>query len=64
MKIPAGIFLSGPITLANYVNLQVDSGAILRMLPLDQYPGGTVNPANFATCALIAKWSRLAKREP
>lgn len=42
-----GIYLCGPITLANNVNLQVDSGAILRMLSFSQYPGGTVNPQNF-----------------
>ena len=38
VKIPPGIFLCGPITLANNVNLQVDAGAILRMLPFGKYP--------------------------
>ncbi|HTR40282.1 MAG TPA: glycosyl hydrolase family 28 protein [Pseudomonadales bacterium] len=48
VEIPApGIYMCGPLTLAKNVNLQVDSGAILRMLPLTNYPGGTVNPANF-----------------
>ena len=48
VDIPApGIYMCGPLTLANNVNLQVDSGAILRMLPLTNYPGGTVNPQNF-----------------
>ena len=47
VEIPAGIYLSGPITLASAVNLQVDGGAILRMLPITAYPGGTVSPANF-----------------
>jgi hypothetical protein len=48
VDIPAsGIYLCGPLTLANNVNIQVDAGAILRMLPLTNYPGGTVNPANF-----------------
>ncbi len=37
-EIPAGTYLSGPLTLANNVNLQLDSGAILRMLPFGQYP--------------------------
>ena len=36
--IRAGIFLSGPITLKNNVNLQVDAGGILRMLPFGSYP--------------------------
>ena len=49
VEIPAGTnaYLCGPITLKSGVNLQVDAGAILRMLPLGSYPGGTVNPANF-----------------
>jgi hypothetical protein len=38
VEIPAGTYLSGPLTLANNVNLQLDSGAILRMLPFGQYP--------------------------
>jgi polygalacturonase len=52
VDIPApGIYLCGPITLANNVNLQVDSGAILRMLPFTNYPGGTVNPQNFISAS-------------
>jgi len=47
VKIPAGIYMCGPLTLKSSVNLQLDAGALLRMLPLGQYPGGTVNPANF-----------------
>ena len=47
VEIPGGVFLCGPITLANGINLQLDSGAILRMLPFDKYPGGDVSPANF-----------------
>jgi len=47
VEIPAGVFLSGPITLANHIRLQLDAGAILRMLPITQYPGGTEDPANF-----------------
>ena len=52
VEIPApGVYMCGPITLANNVNLQVDSGAILRMLPLTNYPGGTVNPQNFISAS-------------
>jgi len=47
VEVPEGIFLSGPIHLANQINLRVDGGAILRMLPLGQYPGGTDVGANF-----------------
>ena len=47
VEIPPGVYLSGPLTLASSVNLQIDAGAILRMLPIDMYPGGTTSPANF-----------------
>ena len=47
VEVPAGVFLSGPIRLANQINFHLDSGATLRMLPLEKYPGGTVSPANF-----------------
>lgn len=39
VEIPApGIYLCGPITLQNNVNLQIDAGATLRMLPFGEYP--------------------------
>jgi polygalacturonase len=40
VEIPAGTnaYLCGPIILKNNVNLQIDAGAILRMLPLYSYP--------------------------
>jgi polygalacturonase len=47
VEVPAGTFMCGPLCLSNSVNLQLDAGALLRMLPLSQYPGGTVNPSNF-----------------
>jgi polygalacturonase len=51
VRIPAGTnaYLSGPLTFKSYVNFQIDAGAILRMLPIDQYPGGIVNPSDFIT---------------
>jgi polygalacturonase len=49
VEITPGIFLSGPFTLASGINLQIDGGAILRMLPYDKYPGGIVSPADFIT---------------
>jgi polygalacturonase len=48
VRIPApGVYLSGPFPLKNNVNLQIDSNAVLRLLPYDQYPGGIVSPPNF-----------------
>lgn len=48
VEIPApGIYLCGPLQLANNVNLQIDAGALLRMLPYGSYPGGITNPPNF-----------------
>ncbi len=47
VQVPAGVYLSGPIQLASHIRLQLDGGAVLRMLPLDKYPGGTRNPADF-----------------
>jgi polygalacturonase len=43
VEIPPGTFLSGPITMKSSINLQVDAGAILRMLPFGQFPGSS-NP--------------------
>lgn len=53
VSIPAGVraYLCGPIQLRSCVNLQVEAGAILRMLPLDRYPGRTVSPPGFITGA-------------
>jgi len=45
--IPPGVYLSGPLEMKSSIALRVDSGATLRMLPLEQYPGGTKDPADF-----------------
>ncbi|HXT11903.1 MAG TPA: glycosyl hydrolase family 28 protein [Candidatus Angelobacter sp.] len=47
VEIPAGTFLCGPIELASRINLHLDAGAVVRMLPLEKYPGGTKSPRNF-----------------
>jgi polygalacturonase len=47
--IPAGIYLCGPFNFTNNLALQIDADAILRMLPIDKYPGGTVEGVNFIT---------------
>jgi polygalacturonase len=49
VEIPAGEYLSGPIRIASTINLQLDKGAMLKMLPIDRYPGGTKNPQSFIT---------------
>src|SRR5262249_52907141 len=49
VEIPAGTFLSGPFTLKSSINLQLDAGAVLRLLPITQYTGGAVNPPDFMT---------------
>jgi len=41
VEIPAGTFLSGPLTLKSSINLQIDSGATLKMLPKSKWPGST-----------------------
>src|SRR5215471_4424300 len=42
VEVPAGTFLSGPLTFGNSLNLQLDSGATLLMLPFTNYPGGDI----------------------
>ena len=51
VEIPPGIYLSGPLVLTNSVNLQIDSNAILRMLPYAKYPGGTNTGTTFISGA-------------
>jgi polygalacturonase len=49
VKIPGpGTYLCGPISLTNSVNLEIDSGATLLMLPIASYPGGS-SPPDFIT---------------
>jgi polygalacturonase len=50
VEIPAGTFLSGPITLLSSINLRVDADAMLQMLPLGIYPGGATNAQTFIGC--------------
>jgi polygalacturonase len=38
VEIPAGVFLCGPFTMKSGIALQLDRGAILRMLPYGSYP--------------------------
>lgn len=50
VEIPSGIFLCGPLNFSNNINLQLDSGAVLRMLPYGAYPGGS-SPRDFIASA-------------
>jgi polygalacturonase len=38
VEIPPGTYLCGPLKLADQINLHLDAGALLRMLPLGKYP--------------------------
>ncbi|HEY1787030.1 MAG TPA: glycosyl hydrolase family 28 protein, partial [Verrucomicrobiae bacterium] len=49
VEITPGTFESGPLTFAKSLNLQIDSGAMLQMLPLSRYPGGDTSPSTFLT---------------
>jgi polygalacturonase len=48
--VPAGIFLCGPITLGKSDNLQLASGALLRMLPFGSFP---TNVSSFITASSV-----------
>ncbi len=53
VEIPGpGTYMCGPITMANNVNLQIDSGAVLRMFPYDVW-NAYFGTANFITCTSI-----------
>jgi polygalacturonase len=47
VEFSAGKYLSGPITLLSRINLRLDEGAVLQMLPLGRYPGGETNAQTF-----------------
>ena len=42
VQVPSGTFLSGPITMKSKINLNLASGATLKMLPYGTWPGNTV----------------------
>jgi polygalacturonase len=42
VEIPGpGVYLSGPLTMKSKINLQIDTGAILRMLPMASWTGNS-----------------------
>ncbi|MBI2511184.1 MAG: right-handed parallel beta-helix repeat-containing protein [Opitutae bacterium] len=44
VEVPEGVYLCGPLELASHLRLHLAKGAVLKMLPLDKYPGGTKTP--------------------
>ncbi len=52
VEVPAGVYLSGPLTMKSFVNLQIDAGAMLQMLPYGSYPGGT-SPTDFISASKL-----------
>jgi polygalacturonase len=51
--LPAGTYLSGPITLVSNLELHLDDGATLKALPMDKYPQGGAKIANFISASKI-----------
>lgn len=47
--VPAGIYLSGPLTLGSNIDLRVEKNAVLKLLPINRYPGGLKNCKPFIT---------------
>ncbi len=43
VRITPGVYLSGPLSLSNSINLQIDAGAMLQMLPYGSYPTNVPN---------------------
>jgi polygalacturonase len=47
VEIPPGTYLCGPLTMKKNVMLQLDAGAILRLLPYNSYPGAPTSVSPF-----------------
>lgn len=45
--IPAGVYLCGPLQFYSNLDFHIDSGATVKFLPIDQYPGGTTAGTDF-----------------
>jgi len=45
--VPSGEYLCGPLQFASSLNLHIESGAILKLLPINEYPGGTKDGTSF-----------------
>ncbi len=49
--IPMGEYLCGPLMFSSNLELHLDEGAVLKLLPIDRYPGGTTEGNNFISGA-------------
>jgi polygalacturonase len=47
VMVPAGVFLCGPLQFGSNLNFQLDAGAVVKLLPLTKYPGGTATGTDF-----------------
>lgn len=45
--VPFGVYLCGPLQFFSNLDLQIDSGAVVKFLPIDRYPGGTTTGTDF-----------------
>jgi polygalacturonase len=45
--VPAGVFICGPLQFYSNLNFQLEDGALLKLLPIDKYPGGTLTGTDF-----------------
>jgi len=45
--VPAGVYLCGPIQFTSNLDFEIASGAIIKLLPIDKYPGGTTTGTDF-----------------
>jgi len=45
--VSGGVYLCGPLHFGSGLGLRIDSGAVLKLLPIDRYPGGTTVGADF-----------------
>jgi len=79
VEIPPGELLCGPLKLSSHLNIHLSDRTVLKLLPIDKYPGGTNNPGDFLSATNLediavtgkgtidgqgAEWWPLAKKKP
>jgi polygalacturonase len=47
VTVPVGTYLCGPLQFYSHLDFQIDSGAVIKLLPIDKYPGGTTSGTDF-----------------
>ncbi|MFP5042887.1 glycoside hydrolase family 28 protein [Parasediminibacterium sp. JCM 36343] len=45
--VPEGVYLCGPLVINSNLELHLDEGVTLKLLPLSRYPGGTTDGTDF-----------------